>query len=60
MTPIVFHLSFLGLILAIPLGLAIKTLLAIEGRVIIRLLRIRTDGQVNRAVTHQREEIRDR
>ena len=60
MTPIVFYLSILGLVLAIALGFAIKTLLALEGRVIISLLRIRTDGQLNRAGTHYREEFPDR
>jgi hypothetical protein len=54
MTPIVVYLSILGLLLAIPIGLAITTLLSLKERVIVPLLRIRTGGQVNQSLTLKR------
>jgi len=56
MTPIVVYLSIVGLLLAIPIGLAITTLLSLEGRVIVPLLRIRACGQVNQPITLKRAE----
>jgi hypothetical protein len=54
MTPIVVYLSILCLLLLIPIGFAITTLLSLEERVIVPLLRIRTGGQVNQSLTLKR------
>jgi hypothetical protein len=54
MTPIVVYLSILGLLLAIPVGLAITKLLSFEERVIVPLLRIRTGGQVSQSLRLKR------
>jgi hypothetical protein len=57
MTPIVVYLSIVGLLLAIPVGLAITTLLHLEERVIVPLLRTRTGGPVNQAITYKRIQV---
>jgi hypothetical protein len=54
MPSIVVYLSILGLLLAIPVGLAITTLLSLEERVIVPILRIRTGGHVNQSLRLKR------
>jgi hypothetical protein len=51
MTQAGVYLSFLSVVLAVPLGMALRTLLALKERVIVPLLRIQVTGGATQAIT---------
>jgi hypothetical protein len=53
MTEVGAYLTILGLVLAVPIALAIKTLLALKTRVIVPLLRVYSAGGTTEAITRR-------